>query len=145
MSPQEYLQALFDPAPGPPSSAYLVLVALFLALFAGSAATFAFSRSLFRGNLLHHRLARRFCAYGLVVGAIGLILLAARYLGMNGLQARIFLVFAVLAAVALFGYLAWFTRSRYPSELAAYLETKKRESFVRPGAHSARRHAKKRR
>ncbi len=145
MSPLEYLGRLFDPAPGPPSTVYLAPVTLFLVVFLGCATVYLLRRSLFPGMMLHARIARRFCTYGMLVGAAGLVLLAARYLGIYWLEMRFLLVLACLAVVAVAAYLLWYLRARYPADRATYERTRERDRFVRPGSHSARRRARKQR
>jgi hypothetical protein len=139
LSPLEYLGQLFDPAPGPPSLWYLVLVALFLFFFVASLVLLVFRRSLFPGHSLHLRLARRFGRYGVTLGATGLVLLAARYLGVYLIQTPFLLVLAVAGVAALGVYSFWYFRNRYPQQLAAQEAAKVREKFIRPGAHSPRR------
>ncbi len=145
MSPLDFLGRLFDPAPGPPSAAYLIVVAFFLFVFFGCLAVYLLRRSLFPGQGLHSRIARRFSTYGMIVGAVGLVLVAARYLGIYWLEMRLLLVLAGLAVVAVAAYLFWYLRTQYPADRAAYERARERDRFVRPGSHSARRRARKQR
>ncbi len=145
MSPLEYLGRLFDPAPGPPSTVYLVPVAVFLLVFLGCAVVYLLRRSLFPGQALHARIARRFGTYGMIVGAVGLVLIAARYLGIYWLEMRVLLVLALIAVVALGAYFGWYLRRRYPADRAAYERARERERFVRPGPRSAKRRGRKQR
>ena len=136
---------LFDVAPGPPSAVYYVPLVVFLLLLLGCAVVYLLRRSLFPGHGLHSRIAQRFGIYGMIVGALGLILLAARYLGISWLEMRFLLVLAGLAVVSLGAYLAWYLRRRYPADLVAYERARERERFVRPSSHRARRRSRKQR
>lgn len=145
MSPLDLLSRLFDPAPGPPSTVYFVPAAIFLLLFLGCAMVYILRRSLFPGQTLHARIAGRFGTYGMILGAVGLALLAARYFGVYWFEMRLFVVLASLGVVALGAYFAWYHRSRYPADRAAYERARERDRFVRASAHSARRRARKQR
>jgi hypothetical protein len=145
VSVSDFLRRLFDPAPGPPSAVYLAPVALFLVVFLGCAVVYLLRRALFPGMALNARIARRFSTYGMIVGAVGLVLLAARYLGIYWLEMRFLLVLAGLSVVAVVAYLLWYLRVRYPADRASYERARERERFVRPGAHSARRRARRQR
>ena len=145
MSPLDFLGRLFDPAPGPPGTVYLVLVAIFLLLFLGCAVVYLLRRSLFPGQALHARIAGRFGTYGMILGTVGIVLLAARYSGIYWLEMRLLLALASLGIVALAAYLGWYLRCRYPADQAAYERARERDRFVRPSAHGARRRARKQR
>jgi hypothetical protein len=145
VSPLDFLGRLFDPAPGPPSTVYLALVAVFLLLFLGSFVVYLLRRSLFPHQGLQQRIARRYATYGAILGAVGLALLAARYLDVYWLQMRFLLVLACLAIVALAARFFWYLRSRYPADRAVYERARERDRFAHPSGHGARRRARKQR
>lgn len=141
------LGRLLEAAPGLPSVWYVVLVALFAVVFVGSALAYGFRRRLFPGHSLHVRLAARFSTIGVVIGAAGLLLLAARYAGVPYVSMRLWLVLAVLAVPVYAGYLLYFLRVRYPPLLAAYRAEESRRRFIKPALATGggRRRPKKRR
>jgi len=135
---------LFESTPGPPSVWYLALVVVFVLIFGGSLLAYFFRRRLFPGHSLNISLVGRFAIVGAILGAVGLLFLAARYLGVPLLVMRIWLVLEVLAVVAFAAYLAYFYRARYPALLGAYRAEEARRRYVKPARPGgARRRPKK--
>ena len=141
------LDWLFGPnPPNEPSAWYLLIAFGFALILAGSGLAYTRRRALFPGHSLHIRLASRFGRLGVVLGAIGLLEIALRYLGVSFLSMRLFPLLTGVAVLGLAGYIAWYWRQRYSADVrhqAAQLELPRRPRANR--AETRRRQKKRRR
>lgn len=124
---------LFNPEPGAPSAIYGVIGILYLLVLAVSVAGYVARQQLFAGHRLKVKLAERVTTVGMIVGALGFILVVLRYFGVPVLSARIILYIVVLVSLLLVAYFVYYLLARYPARRAAYeAEELRRRYLPRP-------------
>jgi hypothetical protein len=109
----------FQPFPEAPGALYIVVAVAFIIWTIASILVYMRRRQLFAGNGALIGIVTRFGPYAITIGAIGLFLLAMRYLGVPYISIRFLLYVTVLAAIGYLGFLVYYLRWRYPSRLAA--------------------------
>lgn len=116
--PQKLFQVPFqEDILGPFSIVYLVV---FVAGFAASAWLYWRPPARVRAHDLRRRLSRRFAQLLLWAFGIGLVFFGFRVLGLPGLGWRLWAYVTALGVLGVIVYIAYYVRTRYPRELAAY-------------------------
>jgi len=126
---QDLLTTLFDVFPSPPTTLTLILVVFFLLWTIASIVLYRFRRRIFTGNGALIGVATRFGSWAITIGVIGLVLLAVRYAGIPYLDMRFLLYLTGVAAIAFVGFIAFYLRRRYPSQLAAVRQHEVRRRY----------------
>jgi hypothetical protein len=119
-----------DPKIGPFGWFYIVFM---LALTAAGIYFYFFKRPQWkRTNQVWHRAANRFAQPAIWIGVIGLLFALFRVISLDFFNLRIWFYVMLLAALALFGWIAYWYRTSYPKEMARYQKTMKARQYM-PG------------
>ncbi|GIW05373.1 MAG: hypothetical protein KatS3mg060_0178 [Dehalococcoidia bacterium] len=122
----------FNPQPGPASSWYTILGAVFLiAIVVGIYLVWLVPRYYFRDNRYHARLLANIGQGILWIASIGLIVVVFRLLDVGFFGMRLWLLLDAIAALVLLGYLIWYLRTVYPVRMAA-IERQRRNRDLTP-------------
>lgn len=106
-----------------PSLAFLLLSAALLG--AGAYFFFVGKNRWRRIHKLNYEVANTWSLYAMILGAVGVIFVAFRVLGIEGLNLRFWLYLVLLAMVIYAGVAAWYFQARYPVRRAVFEKTQK--------------------
>ena len=126
----ELISGWFTPFPERPSVLDLIAVVLFGIWTMASVFVYVRRRQLFAGNGALIGMGTRFGPWAILIGSIGIILLAARYAGVPYIDMRFLLYLTALSAIGFVVFLAYYLRRRYPARLAAVRAEEQRRRYA---------------
>jgi hypothetical protein len=112
------------------SPIYLVILGVFVLVFALGLVLAIGARRLSRGNRLHGQLLARYGAWGGWLGGVGMLVIGLRYTNVPLFSKRLWTILNVFAVFAVALHLVWYRIRRYPAEIAAYREDERRRRFL---------------
>jgi len=107
---------LFDPSPGPPSLYYGIIGFFFAVIFGASLSAYLRRNKLPPGAPAVLKLVTRALIVGMVLGAVGVILVVARFFAVPYLSMRILIYLWILITLGLLGYAVYYVRRVYPKQ-----------------------------
>jgi hypothetical protein len=128
--------------PFPPGAVFQQWGNILLGAFLGVALSLLVLGGLMRlfsaRHAVHARLTRQVVTYGLILQAVGILVLWLRWLDFPVISMRLWLFLALIAQVAALARLGWWLRNRYPDLLAEFeWEERKRAYLPRAAGGSA--------
>lgn len=121
---------LFNAEPGAPSIAYGIIGVLYLLLLVAGIVVYRYHDELAGDHHLKARLAKTAAIVGIVLGAIGVVLVGLRYLLVPILSARILIYLLVLVSLVLLGYFVYYALAVYPARLARFEADELRRRYL---------------
>ncbi|MCL6649490.1 MAG: hypothetical protein K6U89_14280 [Chloroflexi bacterium] len=119
-----------NPQPGPPSSWYTILGAVFLvAIVVGLYLQWFAPRIFFPDDRYRGQLARNIGQGILWVAGIGLTVVVFRLLDVGFFSMRLWLLLDAMLALVLLGYLVWYLRTVYPKRIAVIERQRRNREF----------------
>jgi hypothetical protein len=116
---QGLINGWFLTVPPAPTAINYVAVVFFVVWTIANSYIYRFRRRIFAGNGARIGVVTRHGGWAIGIGIVGLVLLAARYIGIPLLEMRFLLYLTVLAAAAFAVYIAYYLRRHYPLHVQA--------------------------